>query len=378
MQLVILGRQPELSLAELASVTGREPQVVGPHAASTDFNLDINHLGGSLKIGEILGQTSTADTEGPAATLAKLIKQTHNSTKLTFGLSCYDTKFSPRQVNQVGLMVKRLLKDDYDHIRFVPAKTTSLNAAQVTNNGLAKDGLELLIAQTKAGLVIARTNQVQDVDAYSKRDYGRPCRNPKVGMLPPKLAQIMLNLAKPAANSLIVDPFCGVGTIPQEALLLGYNALGSDIDSGILDCARENLEWLTGEFRPAGHFELKLADATKGSLPESIGAVVTEGYLGPPLEKEPNQDELPDLLEATGNLNLGFLQNLSSQLRTGVKICMCLPAWQVGQDLKRLPIIDQITSLGYNMERLTAHRRPLIYKRPSQIVAREIIILRKV
>jgi hypothetical protein len=36
---------------------------------------------------------------------------------------------------------------------------------------------------------------VQDIDAYAERDFERPMRDAFVGMLPPKLAQIMLNLA---------------------------------------------------------------------------------------------------------------------------------------------------------------------------------------
>jgi len=35
---------------------------------------------------------------------------------------------------------------------------------------------------------------VQDIENYSKRDYGKT-RDMEVGMLPPKLAQMMLNIA---------------------------------------------------------------------------------------------------------------------------------------------------------------------------------------
>jgi hypothetical protein len=38
---------------------------------------------------------------------------------------------------------------------------------------------------------------LQDFESYSKRDYGRPARDPRTGSLPPKLAQILINLAEP-------------------------------------------------------------------------------------------------------------------------------------------------------------------------------------
>jgi tRNA (guanine10-N2)-dimethyltransferase len=47
--------------------------------------------------------------------------------------------------------------------------------------------------------------------------------------MPPKLARCMVNLAKPKANSLVFDPFCGTGSILIEAALMGCRILGMDI-----------------------------------------------------------------------------------------------------------------------------------------------------
>jgi hypothetical protein len=37
---------------------------------------------------------------------------------------------------------------------------------------------------------------VQNIDGYSERDYGKN-RDMQIGMLPPKLAQIMINISSP-------------------------------------------------------------------------------------------------------------------------------------------------------------------------------------
>jgi len=60
------------------------------------------------------------------------------------------------------------------------------------------------------GYTIAHTIGVQDIDAYTHRDIGRE-RSMTVGMMPPKLAQIMLNLATKGERGFqIWDPFCGL------------------------------------------------------------------------------------------------------------------------------------------------------------------------
>jgi tRNA G10 N-methylase Trm11 len=48
----------------------------------------------------------------------------------------------------------------------------------------------------------------QDVDEYSARDYGKNVRDMDVGMLPPKLAQMMLSISGEARG--IYDPFVGL------------------------------------------------------------------------------------------------------------------------------------------------------------------------
>ena len=77
---------------------------------------------------------------------------------------------------------------------------------------------------------LAQTEAVQPFEQFSARDFGRPGRDDLSGMLPPKLAIIMINLAQTPLNSILLDPFCGSGTILSEAVLLGYtNLIGTDI-----------------------------------------------------------------------------------------------------------------------------------------------------
>src|SRR5205823_3602162 len=91
---------------------------------------------------------------------------------------------------------------------------------------------------------------VQPFEQFSARDFGRPGRDDLSGMLPPKLAIIMINLAANDTISVLLDPFCGSGTILSEALLLGYkNLIGSDISEKAVADTKTNLDWIANKFR---------------------------------------------------------------------------------------------------------------------------------
>lgn len=71
----------------------------------------------------------------------------------------------------------------------------------------------------------------QDIDSYTRRDTGKS-RDMIVGMMPPKLVQMMLNLSLDSdmKNPGIYDPFCGLGTTLIEAANMGMTRIyGSDL-----------------------------------------------------------------------------------------------------------------------------------------------------
>ena len=118
-------------------------------------------------------------------------------------------------------------------------------------------------------LVIALTEAIQDIDAYTARDRERPARSAKVGMLPPKLAQILVNSAQ---GSAIYDPFCGTGVILQEALLMGHEAYGSDLAAEMVDATRTNLEVSAiGDMRPGICRRSATYAATRGAAAKPGG-----------------------------------------------------------------------------------------------------------
>ncbi len=71
-----------------------------------------------------------------------------------------------------------------------------------------------------------------------------------VGMMPPKLVQMMINLAGPSINaesnrklSAIYDPFCGLGTTLIEAANMGITEVyGSDLSPEMVRATTDSLD----------------------------------------------------------------------------------------------------------------------------------------
>jgi len=60
----------------------------------------------------------------------------------------------------------------------------------------------------------------------------------------------------------------------------------------------------------------------------------------------------------------------------GFRLCLAVPAWQTGRNFKHLPLLDQLTDMGYNrVSFVHAGGNDLIYHREGQIVGRELVTL---
>jgi tRNA (guanine10-N2)-dimethyltransferase len=90
-----------------------------------------------------------------------------------------------------------------------------------------------------------------------KRDFFHP------GVMMPRMARTLVNLAHARPGEILLDPFCGTGGILIEAELLSMHAIGSDFDPLMVLGARRNLHSAS----------LMMADATQ--LPFSDNTVDT-------------------------------------------------------------------------------------------------------
>ena len=399
---MILGRQPALGLAELESLYGADKlQRLGEQAVLVDVDpclLAFDRLGGSVKFCKLLTILDTTDWHQIEKFLLQVSpghSQTMPEGKMTLGLSAYGFKESAKALEATGLKLKKVIRATGRPVRLVPNKTTEISTPQVIHNDLTGTrGWELVFVKAGTQTYVAQTVKVQDIASYTRRDRERPKRDAKVGMLPPKLAQILINLASgpipeaklqnicdiPAGtpiprsilNKTVLDPFCGTGVVLQEAQLMGYDAYGTDLEPRMIDYSRANLDWL-------GITEARLAtgDATTFTWEPPIDLIATETYLGRPFTAQPTAEILSQTVSECNTIIKKFLQNIHDQLQPGSRLCLAIPAWQTSKNqFKHLPLIDQISDLGYNRISFEhAGASDLIYYREDQIVARQLLVI---
>ena len=358
--LAVLGRQPEISIAELEALFLDVRKISGKLAVFTsEFRPEIDRLGGSLKLAELI------DVK-PLDFLRELTEG-----KITLGVSDYSRGASKKTATVEALKLKKILVRHGRSVRVVENKDAVISTAASLHNGLSGKNerkVELIKVNDEWYKVIG----VQDIDAYTKRDQARPARDAKVGMLPPKLAQILINLCGDLPKgSRILDPFCGTGVVLQEALLMGYKAYGTDINERMIEYSDRNMKHFNFK-----DYEVEVGDATSHKWQGKIDAAVCEGYLGKPMSMVPAEIKLKTEKQECKAIILGFLKNLSTQVSSDIPVVMAVPAW-LREDGKysRLDILDEIQDMGYNV--YNKSREGLLYYREGQIVARDIIILRK-
>lgn len=428
--LFILGRQADIAAAEVAAALKNQhiqytPQRAGRHELiiKTDADLGdpqvlLNRLGGTIKIIKIDAEVPLAKTSEFKEALNELLKteklvqayQDPNARKQkerwTFGISTHTTyvaKFSKknerelsRVVHNLGLKIKSDLKSLKRSARFVAARGRKMDLSSVVvrkNKLLGASGAEIVLLMLKDRILRGRTLAVQDFEAYGRRDFGRPARDPKKGSLPPKLAQMLINLAQVEPGGSIHDPFVGQGTILQEGLLLGYQMSGTDSSVDQVKNAEKNLKWFLKDSGLKEMPKVWQAQAQKFKPPaETLNAIVTEGVLGPPHSKPLPVDTAKKISLQIASVWQSVLTHVYPLLSSTGKIMATWPVFvEIGDNRRFLPLLDELENLGYRLETVLPPglatkdqaeprglaRGTLIYERPGQVVLREVIKLSK-
>jgi len=402
-----LGKTPELSLAEITTVFKDKIEIldlidksilkVESHLNKEDLRLQLRKMGGIKKISELLKLIpNNIDINNFTTELAEVVTLNFFSLKVkcNLGLNTYGRKLPLRKI---GFEIKRIVQNEGIKLRIVETPEDTLNSVSIIRNKLLKDkGFDLNIIQDKEDILISKTVACQNSLSYSKRDYDRPRRNAKVGMMPPKLCQMMLSLAELKDNDLFLDPFCGLGTIPQEAMLNRINFRASDINQNILNDCTENLEWLVENYRyiidsyKKEYIQKsdarKIGDTFKNN---KFDAIVTEGYLGPAQNRFIKEDDIYKIFQDIGDIYVDFFTTASNILKKEARIVISFPVFKsqrkeliyfsdyfapiLEKNWENIKILEK--NLNKNISLLQSISSRLIYERPDQIVLREIMIL---
>ncbi|HEX7483799.1 MAG TPA: methyltransferase domain-containing protein [Candidatus Saccharimonadales bacterium] len=388
MYIAILGRQPALGMAELEHLYGGTNTAWFSDDTATikTDELSIEQLGGTQKAGRVVIELPASDWHRVSQKIVQAYVQAWSGFegKITLGISVYGFPIDAREVQKTGIILKQKLKKQNVSLRLIPNAEPVLNTATAHHNklGLSNNKVELIVVKSGNGsIIVAESTGAQNITALAKRDQERPKRDAFVGMLPPKLAQMMLNMAVPSGTShlRVLDPFCGTGVILQEAALMNHAVYGTDLAEKMVKYSQANLEWLADTHHLTIDATVHGGDAMDTKWQSPIDAVVCESYLGQPFSAPPSPAKLTDVRKNCNYIISTFLKNIGSQIAPGTPLCVAVPAWKsINNDFTHLPLVNDVESLGYERyDFKNIEHKELLYFREDQIVARELLVLIK-
>ena len=362
-QLFISGKNWRLSLAELASFLEDRRINFAVCSVSKEFFVIsveekvgasiIDDLGGTIKIGDSAVNFSTETVKraflqknrkaqaqigkdiAACGLVDELLKA--ESEKTLFGVSVYCAEKSLRPLSKIiqrfiGSSIKRELASYGKKSNFMgfakDRRLPQLSHIEVLKKNLVENRAEVLFCIGKEQTWISTTIAVHNPFEFQKRDIGKPNQR-KIFAMPPRLARIMVNLASCTSGKLLLDPFCGVGTILQEALLAKAKIVGVDINPWCVKAAVENLEWLKREYAlTEAEFRVLQGDALRLAQKigqEAVDCVATEPDLGPALRHVPTTPYAVKIIEKLEPLYFGFVEEAFKVLRKNGKLVFVTP-----------------------------------------------------
>jgi len=310
--------------------------------------------------------------------------------KFSYGISSF---WERQNLKSILNGVKSELRDNDLSSRYVNKDFQNLSSAQIIGEGLIESESDFNIIETGKQTLHALTIWVQDIETYAQRDYGKK-RDMIVGMLPPKLCQMMINISRnpktQSDNHIVYDPFVGLGTLLIESLYMWNTAVyGSDLNENMVKATRINLWNIKKENIKEFHFALQNINAkdiehSKLIKSNKIDAVVSEWYLWEIMTRknisieriEAQREILSDLYEKF----FQWLQNINYKW----SIVICFPFWEINWKyfyfegiydiLSQYCQIQEFFPSYMNIE--PTKTGSLLYKREKQLVGREIFKLK--
>ncbi|MEM2141785.1 MAG: methyltransferase domain-containing protein [Candidatus Thorarchaeota archaeon] len=266
---------------------------------------------------------------------------------------------------------------------------------------LARHGLlrppnaEIILAFTESSVYVGKTAAVYDSIFQRHRDENRPYVVAEI-TTSPKLCRALLNLAGVRSGQVILDPFCGTGTVLMEAALLDIECVGLDIDPRAIDGTKSNMRWLGSIIGDRLRFSVVRGDARRAHqiLERVFDAIVSEPPLGPVYKDIPTWDEAQKSMIALTQLYQESLRSLSNILKPKGKLAMTLPVVSTELGPVSIDLAEMTRDTGFRVcdpfprdrvvdnrgvisKKLREDRPALPERKRGQIVQREVITLCK-
>jgi tRNA G10 N-methylase Trm11 len=332
-----------------------------------------SRLGGYISYGEII------DLE------YDFTKQIKEEQKVVFGINYHSTlgRVNSDFLKRLGENIKQSIKQKGASAKFLVSDNGLLNAIQVEKERLFERGFLLEIFETNKGKHYGLALGVQDVEFFSKVEYDKPYTDKRMGVLPAKLAKMMVNFAGLKPGETLWDPFCGSGTVVLEGFSQGIHVLGSDVSNKAIEMAQANIEWYAREAQDTNtkHYLFRL-DVLKPDnkilnliRKTQIDAVVCEPFMGPPQRSVIPIPYAKRLTDGVKKLYSNLFEILEHSKLTNFRAVIVVPSYKTSKGWVTLPI-SEFAGKKWEVQNKKGSGY-LQWSRSDSIIRRNIFVLYK-
>jgi len=391
-----LGREYKLSVAEILAVF--------PEWKTVYFGVDFLILDG-LEKNKVL---NVANNLWWSIKIVEIIDESivdialKSDWKFKYWISIFWEKKNLKNILNVQ---KKELKDNDISSRFINKDFKNLSSAQIVWEKLVKSwtdfnyiyinpspsisfqGLPLIREEKSWRHYLWKTIWVQDIYSYSKRDYEKN-RDMQIGMLPPKLCQMMINISW---WTIIYDPFVWLWTVLIESILMWNKVVyGSDLNDKMVEYSKNNIvSFCENQKIELQDFEIVKLNAKfieeSEFLNKWVTSIVTEWYLW---EVMTHNNISLDRIDKQKKSLLELYDRFFFWLQKvwyKWNLVICFPFWEIKWKyfyfsevydlLNKYCIIEDLLPKDFNYFNSTKSWS-LLYKRDKQLVGREIFKLK--
>ncbi len=364
--LFVLGRNVDLSVEEIKSFFKKEGinfRIISKFSNGVLVETErilrniIDRLGGTISIGEVLA-------EGDAKKIIEILdeKTLYNVKGNKLNYVVYN--FNGKEFDRISFYLKnRFRKEELKATeKNLTGRINMQNGEEASKSSSNLIDEQYFVFENSFGKIIEET----DYDKIEKRDMGKPVRRNELS-ISPRLAKILINLSGVKSEETLLDCFCGIGTILQEALLQKINVIGIDKDRKAIDCSELNLEWF--KFNK-GNYRLINADSSNFQIPE-VQAIATEPDLGELQKKIVSEEKAEEIAKNFEKLMINVIKNLKRNVKG--RIVFTAPLIQTQK--KRVPCNFNNIALMTGMKIVKGF--PIEEFREKSIIGRSIVVLEK-
>ena len=354
----ILGRNPELSRVEILEFLKAKNQnheeilfeeniLILETNDKTKFN--IQEFGGTMWLGQI-------NLEGNKQALTEYLNKNEIIPADKFSYAIFGNENPETLKNKFKERKKKaMIKHGSKQIKFQNQEKQELPSAD----------FYIFFHKQKETVYLGISTQKYNNTEVKKRDMQKPARRESLA-ISPRLSKILINISGAKPGNLLLDPFCGIGGILQEALIKNINVHGIDKDKQATISAEENLKWLTSEYKIKSKYTIQNIDSRK--TPDlQFTAIATETPLGKILRQKPSEKEAKQIIQNFEAYMIPILQRLKKCKKPNAKIAITFPTIRnLHADAQK---IAEKTGLKIYI-------KPILESRKDQFISRDILVFK--